>query len=183
MRTRRQPSFFIQFYQKEGDHVEGLEEKADPMRDTGKGSTEDYRLLFQKHKKRCCIFAASFSIRSDRNSIYRDAGVRMCYNQYTRLIAIRTFWEGFERVALIAFTVIDHELQVIIKHVDGIDKGFDNVPAEERILAVAFRELLQKKDHPVAVHELGLGEAEGVTAAPEVFGRGFQFAELGHGGG
>ena len=49
-RTRGRLLFFIHFYQKEGDHVEGLEEKADPMRDTGKGSTENHRLLFQKKK-------------------------------------------------------------------------------------------------------------------------------------
>ena len=115
--------------------------------------------------------------------IDRDPKVRMYHGWYTRRVVIRTFWYGFQRETLVAFTVIDNEFQVIIKDIDGIDKGFYHMPAEERICAVAFCELLQEKDNAVTVHQLGLGKTEGVATDAEVFGIRFQLLQLLHGGG
>ena len=97
--------------------------------------------LLQK-KGDAVIFQHLFCIRSDCDMIDRDPKVRMYYGWYTRRVVIRTFWYGFQRETLVAFTVIDNEFQVIIKDIDGIDKGFYYMPAEERICAVAFCELL-----------------------------------------
>lgn len=60
----------------------------------------------------------------------------MCYNWYTRRNVIRTRREIRKGEALVAFQVVDDNLQVIIINVDGIDEGLDDVPAEERILPV-----------------------------------------------
>ena len=74
----------------------------------------------------------------------------MCYGQYTRRKTIRTLRriirQGRERINLIAFAVVDHKLQFIIINIDGIDERFDDVPAEERIRAVAFRELAEEEE-------------------------------------
>ena len=120
----------------------------------------------------------SSSSGSDCNLIDCNPKVRMYNGWYTKIVIIRTFGEGFKGVSLVAFTVIYHQFQVIIENVDGIDEGFDDMPAEERITAVTFGKLLQEEDHPVAVHQLGLGEAESLTADAEVFGGGLQAMEL-----
>ena len=107
----------------------------------------------------------------------------MYYGWYTKVVIIRTFGEGFEWVALIAFTVIDHQFEMIIEDVDGIDKSFDDVPAEQRIFPVAFGELLQEENHPITIHQLRLRKAESLTADAEVFGGGLKAMELCDGGG
>ena len=62
----------------------------------------------------------------------------MCYKWYTNFVIIRTRRESFKRDALIAFHVIGNDLQVIIIKVNGIDKGFDDMPAEVNIRSVAL---------------------------------------------
>ena len=122
-------------------------------------------------------------IRSDSDTIYRDPKVRMYHGWYTRGNVIRTFRDGFKRETLVAFTVIDNELQVIIKDIDGIDKGFYYMTAKKGICAVALGELLQEKDDAVTVDQLGLRKAESITADAQVFGGGFQLFQLFNGGG
>ena len=114
--------------------------------------------------------------------IYRDPKVRMYYGWYTTFIFIRTFGEGFQRIALIAFHVIDNKFQMIVEQINDVNKGFDDMPAEKRIPAVALGELTEEEDHPVAVHKLGLRKAESITGDAEVFGGGFQVLQLLHGG-
>ena len=67
---------------------------------------------------------------------------------------------------------------MIIEDIHGVDECFDDVPAEGGILPVAFCELMQEEDHPVAVHQLRLRKAEGFAADPQRFRAGFQFVEL-----
>ena len=85
----------------------------------------------------------------------------MCYGWYTRRDIIRTIRrriirEICERETLVSFTVIDNDLQMIIIDINCIDKGFDNVPAKQGIIPVAFGELLQKEYHTVLIKQLGL---------------------------
>ena len=49
---------------------------------------------------------------------------------------------------------------MVIIDIDGIDKGFDDMTAEERIRPVSGCELMQEEQDPVLVYELRLGEAE-----------------------
>ena len=125
----------------------------------------------------------SFSSGSDRYLIDSHPKVRMYNGWYTKVVIIRTFGKGFKGISLVAFAVVYHQLQMIIEDVDGVDEGFDDMTAEERIFPVAFGELLEEEDHPVAVHQLGLGETEGLTADAEVFSGGLQAMELCDGGG
>ena len=108
----------------------------------------------------------------------------MYYGWYTIVVIIRTFgWQICEGNALVSFTVIDHKFQVIIIDIDGIDKGFDNVAAEGRIIPVAFCEAVKEKQDTVTIHKLGLGETERFAGDAEVFRIRFQLLQLFDGGG
>ena len=108
----------------------------------------------------------------------------MYYCWYTIVVTIRTFRGKIrEGDALISFAVIDHQLQVIIIDIDGIDEGFDDVAAEGRIIPVAFSEAMEEEENAVTIHQLGLGEAESFTGDAEVFRIRLQFLQLFHGGG
>lgn len=72
---------------------------------------------------------------------------------------------------------------MIIINVDGIHKGLDDVPAEERILPVAFVEPAEEEENPVPVDQLGLGVTERFDGNAEGFGGILQIAEAGGGGG
>ena len=117
---------------------------------------------------------------SHREAVNRDAGVRMCYEQYTRRNIIRT-GEIRERITLIAFAVIGHEIQVIIKNIYGIHKRFNDVQAEERIVPVAFCKPVEKKQNTVPVQQLSLGVSEGLHRYAQIFGLVFQFFQVGGG--
>jgi hypothetical protein len=52
---------------------------------------------------------------------------------------------------LIAFHVIDHKAEVIVVHVDSVQERFDDVPAEKRIMPVAFCKTVKEKYHAVPV--------------------------------
>ena len=83
----------------------------------------------------------------------------MYHGLYTIRNIIRTrgvFRKIIQREALIAFHVIDHQAEVIIVHVDGIHERFDDMPAEKRILPVAFCEPVKEEYHAVPVQQLGL---------------------------
>ena len=80
----------------------------------------------------------------------------MCYGWYTIFDTIRTRREGIKRNALIAFHVICDDLQMIIIKIYGIDKGFDNMPAEGRIRPVSLGELMEEEDNTVFIKKLGL---------------------------
>ena len=45
---------------------------------------------------------------------------------------------------------------MIIIHINGIDKGFDDMAAEERIVPVAFCKPVKEEQNAVTVEELGL---------------------------
>ena len=125
---------------------------------------------------------ALFLFRSHRDPENRDRGVRMYDGWYTRRVIIRTFIrEIFEREAFVVLAVVCYDVQVIVEDVDRIDEGFDDVAAEKRIVPVAGGEAVQKEQHPIAVHQLGLGKAESLTGDAEGFRFVLQFLQ--HGGG
>ena len=105
----------------------------------------------------------------------------MKYQWYTVGKFIRTYiimWnvrEFCQRKALVPFTVIDDDIKVIVKDIDGIDKGVDHVPAEERIGTIAFCEPVQEEQNAVTVEKLGLRIAEGFDRNAEGFGSVLQF--------
>ena len=107
----------------------------------------------------------------------------MCYNWYTRRNVIRTFREGIQRQALVAFQVIDHDLQMIIINLDGIDEGLDDVPAKERILPVTFVEPAEEEENTVPVDQLGLGVTERFDGDAESFRGVLKFLQLDGSGG
>ena len=79
----------------------------------------------------------------------------MYYCWYTIVDTIRTLRRKIsEGNELISFTVIDHQPEMIIIHINRIDKGFNNVPAEGWIIPVTFGETVQKEKHTVTIHEL-----------------------------
>ena len=80
----------------------------------------------------------------------------MYHYWYTRNKTIRTFRQCLQRYAGITVQVIDHELQMVIVAVNRINKRFDDMPAEERIVPVSFGKLAEEKQDTVAVDELGL---------------------------
>ena len=107
----------------------------------------------------------------------------MYYCWYTIVVIIRTFRGQIrEGNALVSFTVIDHQAEVIIIDIDGIDESFDDVPAEGRIIPVAFSEAMEEEKDTITIHQLGLGEAERFAGDTEIFGSGLQFLQLFHGG-
>ena len=74
---------------------------------------------------------------------------------YTIVDTIRTLRRQIsEGNELISFTVIDHQPEMIIIHIDRIDKGFNNVPAEGWIIPVTFCEAVQEEQNAVTIHEL-----------------------------
>ena len=108
----------------------------------------------------------------------------MYYCWYTIVVIIRTFrGQISEGNALVSFTVIDHQAEVIIIDIDGIDEGFDDVAAEGRIIPVAFCEAMEEEENTITIHQLGLGEAERLTGDAEVFSIRLKFLQLFHGGG
>ena len=80
----------------------------------------------------------------------------MYHYWYTRNKIIRTFRQCFKRYAGITIQVIDHELQMVIVAVNRINKRFDDMTPQQRIVPVAFGELAEEKQTAVAVDELGL---------------------------
>ena len=79
----------------------------------------------------------------------------MYYCWYTIVDTIRTLRRQIsEGNELISFTVIDHQPEMIIIHINRIDKGFNNVAAEERVGSVTFCEAVQEEKNAVTIHEL-----------------------------
>ena len=97
---------------------------------------------------------------------------------YTRIKFIRTIRQIVQRYAIIAFAVIDHKHQVIIKDINSIDEGFDHMAAEKGIRSVAFCEPAEEKQNTIAIHELRLGKAERFTGDAESFGGGLQLFQF-----
>jgi hypothetical protein len=45
---------------------------------------------------------------------------------------------------------------MIVENIDGVDKGINDMPAEEGIVPVAFGELAEEEENAIMVHQLGL---------------------------
>ena len=107
----------------------------------------------------------------------------MCYNWYTRIDIIRTLRGNIrQREALVSFLIVDHDLQMIIKDINGIHKGLDDVPAEERIRAVAFCKLMKEEKNAVFIEKLILRIAHHLDGGAKIFGSIFEILQHGGGG-
>ena len=64
--------------------------------------------------------------------------------------------ESFQGETLIPFAIIGDDVQVIIENIDGIDKCFDNMAAEQGIVPVAFCKPVEEKQNAVMIQKLSL---------------------------
>ena len=81
----------------------------------------------------------------------------MCPTWYTKRYVIRTLISDFfQRYHVISFAVIDNDLQMIVKHKNGIDECSDDTPAEVRIISFPICETAEEKQNPVTVQQLRL---------------------------
>ena len=57
---------------------------------------------------------------------------------------------------MVSFTIIDDDVQMIIKDINGIHKGFDNMATEQGIVPVAFCKPVKEEQNTITVQKLGL---------------------------
>ena len=88
----------------------------------------------------------------------------MYHGWYASINIIRTFrGQGLKRNALISFDIIGNKFQIVVKNINGVEKSFNDMTAEERIRSVTLRKPAEEKKNAFPVNELGLGKTEGIN--------------------